>query len=148
MSGPQIGRIAIAMMLLLGVSVITAAAEPLPIKPPSQGLVQPVWGLTGNCKPIDFDSVKIEYDRPAGIYKLTIMGIKPHTNMEVSLAREEYARKPAFWWGAVVGCVKNFIVVPLATPYFLTVPLDPFVGTQGVEIVGASGSVRRKAPRS
>ena len=99
------------MMLLLGVSVITAAAEPLPIKPPSQGLVQPVWGLTGNCKPIDFDSVKIENTRPAGIYKLTITGIKPHTNMEVSLAREEYARKPAFWWSAVVGCVKNFIAV-------------------------------------
>ena len=97
-------------------------------------------------EPIDFDSVKIEYDRPAGIYKLTITGIKPHTNMEVSLAREEYARKPAFWWSAVVGCVKNFIAVPLATRYFLTVPLDPFVGTQGVEIVGASGSVRRKAP--
>ena len=90
--------------------------------------------------------MKIEYDRPAGIYKLTITGIKPHTNMEVSLAREEYARKPAFWWSAVVGCVKNFIVVPLATPYFLTVPLDPFVGTQGVEIVGASGSRPAQGP--
>jgi len=145
--GPQLGRLAASLMVLLGAGALDATAEPLPVKPPSQSLVQPAWGLTGSCDPIDFDSVKIEYQRDRGGYQLTVTGIKPYTNMEVSLNSEPYDRKPAYLRTMVVGCVKNFIVVPLETPYYLTVPLAPLMGTKGVEIVGASGSVRRNAPR-
>ncbi|WP_141700692.1 hypothetical protein [Methyloceanibacter superfactus] len=144
--GRQLVRLAASLMVTFGAGVLDAAAEPLPVAPPSQSLVQPVWGFNGSCDPIDFDSVKIEYRRDRG-YQLTITGIKPYTNMEVSLNSEPYDRKPAYLRTVVVGCVKNFIVVPLETPYYLTVPLAPLMGTKGVEIVGASGSVRRNAPR-
>jgi hypothetical protein len=144
--GSPIRGLAVIIGALLGVGVLTALAEPLPGKPTSPSLVQPAWGLTGSCEPIDFDRVEIEYYRAGGIYRLTVTGTKAYTNMEVSLSREAYNHKPAYWRSIVVGCVKNFIVVPLETPYYLTVPLAPFVGTKGIEIVGATRRVRRNAP--
>jgi len=39
-------------------------------------------------------------------------------------------------------------VLPLASPYYVTMLLDQFVGTKGIEIVGASRSVRRGVPAS
>jgi hypothetical protein len=38
--------------------------------------------------------------------------------------------------------------MPLATPYYVTMNLDQFVGRKGIEIVGASRKVRRDVPRS
>jgi hypothetical protein len=49
---------------------------------------------------------------------------------------------------AVIGCVKNDLVLPLAAPYYLTMNLDQFVGSKGIEIVGASRKVRRDIPKS
>ena len=124
------------------------AAEPLPGKVAGPSLVAPAWSLTGYCEPIDFNSVDINWYRGRGIYQLTVSGIKPYTNMEVSLSRQAYSSKPPYWRSVVVGCVKNFLVMPVPTPYYITVPLTEFVGTKGVEIVGASRSMRRNVPRS
>jgi hypothetical protein len=38
--------------------------------------------------------------------------------------------------------------MPIAAPYNITMKLDRFVGTRGIEIVGASRAVRRAIPRS
>jgi hypothetical protein len=38
--------------------------------------------------------------------------------------------------------------MPIAAPYYITMNLDQFVGTRGVEIVGASRKVRRDVPKS
>ena len=142
----QLVSLVVSLTVVFGAGVLHAA-EPLPVKPPSPTLVLPALSLSGKCAPIDFDGVQIAYSRTRGLYQLTITGIKPYANMEVSLNSEPSGRGRAYRRTTVIGCVKNFIVLPLATPYFMTVPLAPLAGTRGVEIVGASGSVRRNAPR-
>ena len=92
--------------------------------------------------------IDIEYYAGRGVYQLTVTGVKPYTNMEVSLSHEAYNGRPAYWRTVVVGCVKNGLLMPLASPYYVTMNLDQFVGSRGVEIVGASRKVRRAVPRS
>ena len=67
----------------------------------------PAWSLTGECYPIDFTGIDIEYYAGRGVYQLTVTGVKPYTNMEVSLSHEAYNGRPAYWRTVVVGCVKN-----------------------------------------
>jgi hypothetical protein len=125
-----------------------ASAGPLIEKPPAPDPVVPVWSLTGECYPIDFTGIDIEWYAGRGVYRLTVTGVKPYTNMEVSLSHEAHSGRPAYWRTIVVGCVKNGLLMPLASPYYITMNLDRFVGSQGVEIVGASRKVRRSVPRS
>jgi len=55
----------------------------------------------------DFTGIDIEYYAGRGVYQLTVTGVKPYTNMEVSLSHEAYSGRPAYWRTVVVGCVKN-----------------------------------------
>jgi hypothetical protein len=82
------------------------------------------------------------------VYQLTVTGVKPYMNMDVSLSHEAYSGRPAYWRTLVVGCVKNGLVLRLAASYYLTMNLDQFVGSKGVEIVGASRKIRRDVPKS
>jgi hypothetical protein len=135
--------------LLLGLAaVLGASAAPLINKPDTPELVVPAWSLTGECYPIDFTGVDIEWYAGRGVYQLTVTGVKPYTNMEVSLSHEAYNGRPAYWRTVVVGCVKNGLLMPLASPYYVTMNLDKFVGSMGIEIVGASRKVRRAVPKS
>jgi hypothetical protein len=135
----------------LGLSVTAAfgaSAGPLIDKPHTPELVVPAWSLTGECYPIDFTGIDIEYYAGRRVYQLTVTGMKPFTNMDVSLSHEAYNGRPAYWRTVVIGCVKNGLLIPLAAPYYVTMNLDQFVGSRGVEIVGASRKVRRAVPRS
>ena len=135
----------------LGLSVTAAFgawAGPLIDKPHTSELVVPAWSLTGECYPIDFTGIDIEYYAGRRVYQLTVTGMKPFTNMDVSLSHEAYNGRPAYWRTVVVGCVKNGLLIPLAAPYYVTMNLDQFVGSRGVEIVGASRKIRRAVPRS
>ena len=133
----------------LGLSAtIAASAGPRADWPQSSSLLTPAWSLTGECYPIDFTGVDIQWYAGRGVYQLTVTGVKPYTNMEVSLSHEAYKGRPAYWRTLVIGCVKNGLVMPLASPYYITMNLDQFVGSRGIEIVGASRAVRRVVPRS
>jgi hypothetical protein len=133
---------------LIVTAMLPAAAAPLASKPPLPPLVVPAWGLLGECYPVDFSDVDIEWYAGEGAYQLTVSGVKPYANMDVSLSHEAYSGRPAFWRTAVIGCVKNGLVLPIATPYYVTMLLDQFVGSKGIEIVGASRSIRRGVPKS
>jgi hypothetical protein len=139
---------ALIAILALGLLGGSASAGSLPGRPQAPGLVVPAWSLTGECYPIDFTGLDIEWYAGRGVYQLTVTGMKPYTNMEVSLSHEAYNGRPAYWRTVVIGCVKNGLVLPLAAPYYITMTLDQFVGSRGIEIVGASRSVRREVPRS
>jgi hypothetical protein len=149
LGGNAMGRRAIS--LFAGLALISmagfAAAGPL-AKPDAPTLTVPIWSLTGECYPIDFNGIDIEWYAGRGVYQLTVAGMKPYTNMEVSLSHEAYNGRPTYWRTLVVGCVKNGLVMPIAAPYYITMNLDQFVGTRGVEIVGASRKVRRDVPKS
>lgn len=141
----------LSLIAVLGLSVTAAFgawAGPLIDKPHTPELVVPAWSLTGECYPIDFTGIDIEYYAGRRVYQLTVTGMKPFTNMDVSLSHEAYNGRPAYWRTVVVGCVKNGLLIPLAAPYYVTMNLDRFVGSRGVEIVGASRKIRRAVPRS
>src|SRR3972149_4769132 len=74
--------------------------------------------------------------------------IPPTQNGRPPPAPVAYNGRPTYWRTVVVGCVKNGLLIPLAAPYYVTMNLDQFVGSRGVEIVGASRKVRRAVPRS
>ena len=124
-------------------AAVSAAAQPsLPVvrgKP----LTVPAWSLLGECYPIDFTGIDVEWYPARKTYQLTVTGVKPYTNMEVSLSHESHSGRPAYWRTVVVGCVKNGLVMPIPSPYYVSMTLDRFVGSKGVEIVGASRSIRR-----
>jgi hypothetical protein len=132
---------------LILVAASAAAAGPLG-KPEASSLIVPIWSLTGECYPIDFNGIAIEWYAGRGVYQLTVTGVKPYMNMDVSLSHEAYNGRPAYWRTVVIGCVKNGLLMPLVSPYYVTMNLDQFVGSRGVEIVGASRKVRRDVPKS
>jgi hypothetical protein len=118
---------AILVAIVLGAAGQGSAqgsAQGLAGKLTAPSVVVPAWGLTGSCAPIDFDSLNIEWYASRGIYILTVSGIKPYTNMEVSLSSQGYASRPAYWRTVVIGCVKNFLVMPIPSPYNVTMALD------------------------
>jgi hypothetical protein len=39
----------------------------------------PIWSLTGECYPIDFNGIDIEWYAGRGVYQLTVTGMKPIT---------------------------------------------------------------------
>ena len=125
-----------------------AWAGPMIDEPRTPALLVPIWSLTGECYPIDFSGVDIEWYAGRGVYQLTVTGVKPYMNMDVSLSHEAYGGRPAYWRTLVIGCVKNGLLMPLASPYYVTMNLDQFVGSKGVEIVGASHKIRRDVPKS
>ena len=142
----------LSLILLAGLGFtlamdVAAVAKPWAPAPSTGNYIIPAWSFTGECKPLDFDGIEIEYYRGKGIYQLTITGTKPFTNMEVSLSEEPAAGRPAYRKTVVIGCVKNFLVLPVASPYYLTVPLKQFSGTRGIDIIGATRRVRRDLPR-
>lgn len=127
----------------LGLAAVAATAQPLkPVLPHKSPVVQ-AWSLLGECYPIDFRGIDIEWYPAKKVYQLTVTGMKPYTNMEVSLSHESYRGRPDYWRTVVVGCTKNGLLMPIPSPYYVTMNLDSFVGSKGVEIVGASRSVRR-----
>jgi hypothetical protein len=136
-----------AGVVLILVMVSAAAAGPLG-KPEAPSLIVPIWSLTGECYPIDFSRIDIEWYAGRGVYQLTVTGVKPYMNMDVSLSHEADNGRPAYWRTVVIGCIKNGLLMPLASPYYITMNLDQFVGSRGVEIVGASRKVRRDIPKS
>jgi hypothetical protein len=140
--------LALGLGAMMTAGAVAASAQPLPQPPAMHGLLQRAWSLTGECYPIDFNDVDIQWYAGRGVYQLTVSGMKPYTNMEVSLSHEAYNGRPAYWRTVVVGCVKNGLVLSIAAPYYITMNLDQFVGTKGVEIVGASRRIRRPVPRS
>ena len=68
-----------------------AWAGPLIGKPHAPELVVPIWSLTGECYPIDFTGVDIEWYAGRSVYQLTVTGVKPYMNMDVSLSHEAIA---------------------------------------------------------
>src|SRR5262245_44003253 len=131
-------------LILVGASAATGQLG----KPEAPSLYAPIRSLTGECYAIDVNVIDIEWYAGRGVYELTVTGMKPFMNMDVSLSHEAYSGRPAYWRTVVIGCVKNGLLMPLASPYYITMNLDQFVGSRGVEIVGASRKVRRNIPKS
>ena len=118
-----------AAILILGASTQSAPAE----------------AFAGGCRLISFDSVYFEDGgRRRGIV-LTIGGRRPHANMDVVL--EHKPGRNGNWTIEVIGCWKNFLRLPIPTPYYIDVPVRDMAGARRLKIVGANGVHRRRIPR-
>jgi hypothetical protein len=93
-----------------------------------------------SCRLIDFDRAEIavlESFPPQHV--LTVTGTKPFLNMEVDLVPLVFIRQPEYWGIEVVGCLRG-IGLPALAPYTVSMLLDGFVGTEGIEVIGATRS--------
>lgn len=99
-----------------------------------------------SCRLVDFDQARVITLRifpPRHI--LTVTGTKPFLNMDVDLVPRQFIRRPEYWGIEVVGCLNDPSPAVL-TPYSVSLELNGTIGTQGIEIVGASRSERIDIP--
>jgi hypothetical protein len=71
-------------------------------------------------------------------FVLRVSGTKPVANMQVQLVPLVFIRQPEYWGIEVVGSIPGGIGLPALAPYEVSLPLAGFLGTQGIEVIGAS----------
>ena len=71
-------------------------------------------------------------------FVLRVSGTKPLFNLQVQLVPLVYIRQPEYWGIEVVGSLPGGIGLPALAPYEVSLALTGFLGTQGVEVIGAS----------
>jgi hypothetical protein len=99
-----------------------------------------------SSRPLNFERAEVltlEGDPPR--YLLDVSGTKPHLNMEVELVPLTYISQPEYWGIEVVGSLHG---AGLPTPgrYTASLPLAGFIGSQGIEVIGADRSGTIEVP--
>jgi hypothetical protein len=72
---------------------------------------------------------------------LVVAGEKPFANMQVSLNPLSYAQTPEYWGIEVVGSTPE-IGQPAIVPYVVELNLTGYIGTLGIEVIGANRTER------
>jgi hypothetical protein len=91
-----------------------------------------------SCRSIDFEAAEVRPGIVSGTYILIVRGTKPYLNMEVNLIPLVYIRQPEYWGIEVTGCLPGGIGLPATAPYIASLPLNGTIGTQGIEVIGAT----------
>jgi hypothetical protein len=78
-------------------------------------------------------------------YVLVVSGTKPFLNMQVDLVPLVYIQQPDFWGIEVVGSLPGGIGLPALAPYTVVL-LNPPLGKEGIEVIGATHSERIDVP--
>ncbi|MEO6927573.1 MAG: hypothetical protein ABI190_00280 [Casimicrobiaceae bacterium] len=101
--------------------------------------------LATTCRRLDFDYVAIEA-QPRNVGALLVVGgIKNWLNLVVELRPRCHPAYPEFWVIEVVAVLPGFAVRG-DVDFHIVLPLAGCVGTQGIEIVGATKAERRWLP--
>jgi hypothetical protein len=58
--------------------------------------------------------------------------------MQVQLVPLVFIQQPEYWGIEVVGSLPGGIGLPALAPYEVSLPLAGFLGTQGIEVIGAT----------
>jgi hypothetical protein len=80
-------------------------------------------------------------------FVLRVSGTKPYANMTVQLVPLVYVQQPEYWEIEVVGSLSG-IGLPAEQPYEVSLAITSFLGTAGVEVVGASRRQKIDVQRS
>jgi hypothetical protein len=99
-----------------------------------------------SCRLIDFESAEVRPGFVNNTFFLIVTGSVPCTNMRVELIPLIYIRRPEYWEIEVVGCLPGPICLPQVRRYTETLPLDGILGTNGIEVVGASRREQIRVP--
>lgn len=95
---------------------------------------------------IDFEHAEVNGGFVNDTFFLTVSGTKPYVNMRVELSPRIYTHRPEYWGIEVVGFLPGGIGLPATAPYSVTLPLDGILGTKGIEVIGASSSLKIDVP--
>ena len=88
--------------------------------------------------PLDFRKAVVAPGQASGSLLLTVSGDKPRDaqgGAPVKLEPVTYDQQPEYWKIEVLWDATG-AVVPMVSPFTVTIPLDRFRGTKGVEVVG------------
>lgn len=96
-------------------------------------------------KRIDFDKVEVKSLPNSQSYILIVAGTKPYLNMRVDLVPRMYIKQPEYWGIEVVGSLHG-VGLPTIANYSVFLPLDGIIGTEGIEVIGATKSEKRRVP--
>jgi hypothetical protein len=99
----------------------------------------------GSVRLIDFEEAQVVPGIVPGTFILIVSGTKPYLNMRVSLSPLVYIRQPEYWGIEVVGSMIG-IGLPTTAPYTVSLPLDGILGTEGIEVIGATNRKRFDVP--
>ena len=99
-----------------------------------------------SCRLIDFKEAEVRPGIVSGTYILIVRGTKPYLNMEVNLSPLVYVRQPEYWGIEVIGCLPGGIGLPATEPYIAILALNGTIGTQGIEVIGATRSEKISVP--
>ena len=97
------------------------------------------------CRRIDFDKVQIVPGFIPKTFFLIVSGVKPWVTMEVSLVPLIYIDRPEYWGIEVIGCHYG-IGLPQTAPYTVALEITHFLGTKGIEVIGATKSEKHAVP--
>lgn len=126
-------------------TALTAAAV-IFAAPSASAATDPRLPGDASCTPIDFTKAFVRtLDTSPREQVLVVSGLKPSSNMDVVLSPVTYIRQPEYWEIDVQGCMRG-LGLPVLTPYTATLRLAGTVGTKGVEVVGATRSLRIDVP--
>jgi hypothetical protein len=95
---------------------------------------------------IDFEKAEVVPGIVPNTFILIVSGVKPYTNMKVSLVPLVYIKQPDFWGIEVVASLPGGIGLPALGPYTVSLPLDGIRGTKGIEVIGATKTEKIKVP--
>jgi hypothetical protein len=95
---------------------------------------------------IDFESAEVRPGFVNNTFFLIVTGSVPCTNMRVELIPLIYIRRPEYWEIEVVACLPGPICLPQVRPFTETLPLDGILGTEGIEVVGATRRQQIRVP--
>lgn len=88
--------------------------------------------------PLDFRRAVVVAGQEPGSLLLTVSGDKPRNapgGAPVKLEPVKYDARPEYWKIEVLWDEAGAIV-PMVTPFTVSIPLDRFRGSKGVEVVG------------
>ncbi len=96
---------------------------------------------------IDFEEAEGRPSIVSGSYILIVRGTKPYLNMEVNLTPLVYIRQPEYWGIEVIGYLPGGIGLAAPTaPYNASLGLNGTIGTQGIDVIGATRSEKISVP--
>jgi hypothetical protein len=95
-------------------------------------------GHQPNWVPLDFRKAVVKPGAIAGSFVLTVSGDKPrdaHGGAAVKLEPLTYAEPPEYWKIELLWDSAD-TVIPIVTPFTVSMPLDQCRGSKGIEVVG------------
>jgi hypothetical protein len=99
-----------------------------------------------SCRLIDFDAAEVRPGIVNGTWILIVKGTVPCSTMSVELVPLVYIRRPEFWEVEVVGCLRGPVCLATTKTFTEVLPLDGTIGTEGIDVVGATRRKRIDVP--